>query len=527
MEMPTVTTRPLPIVFALVATLGAISGQEAIGEPAKPRPIPVDEEGGERFPLSLGEALRIGAKNNTLLSAEELLPIQSGQDVRGARAIFEPEMFADAAASRSESPSRIFQGLGFNAPAITNTSYTGRFGVRQLVPSGGLFDLAYSPSKLRQSYQGTVTEWGSDFTLTYTQPLLRGGWSDYTLRDIHTQEARRAGTELRFERVRQETLFRVVEAYWNLVFARGNYVVAVQALELSQAQLERTNRKIEVGELAPLDRVADEAEVARRREELVTARNDIFDRQDDLRRLLFDDSAGALWARNIEPTTELGEFPAAVELDWRAVARSAWRIRPDLRALRSDVAAAEVQQRAAENEVMPQLDLVGSFSSDGNDATHADAFSTAFGGDYPSWSVQLLMSIPIGNSAALASRERARLEWERTRRVLNNAEIDVSLEVRDAVRRLRTLAESIQRGVESERLAETNLSREVARKEAGSSTTFEVQERNQELQEARSRLLRNRLDYRIAEGNLSLVQGVLDVDLTEASGARGEGGPKE
>ena len=48
-----------------------------------------------------------------------------------------------------------------------------------------------------------------------------------------------------------------------------------------------------------------------------------------------------------------------------------------------------------------------------------------------------------------------------------------------------------------------------ARKDAGESTTLDVQQRNQELQEARTRLLRNQLDYRIAERNLDYVQGVL------------------
>jgi hypothetical protein len=38
-----------------------------------------------------------------------------------------------------------------------------------------------------------------------------------------------------------------------------------------------------------------------------------------------------------------------------------------------------------------------------------------------------------------------------------------------------------------------------------------VQRRNQELQEARSRLLRNQLDYRIAESRLLHVQGLLAV----------------
>jgi len=60
-------------------------------------------------------------------------------------------------------------------------------------------------------------------------------------------------------------------------------------------------------------------------------------------------------------------------------------------------------------------------------------------------------------------------------------------------------------------LAESNLRREQARRDAGTSTSFEVQQRNQELQEARSRLLRNRLDHRIAQYELLRVQGILGV----------------
>ena len=504
--------------------------QKAVQEPV---PIPVDEMGDTAFPLTLRDALQLGLNNNTGLRVDELLPMQLNQDVRGARSIFDPELFADITAAKTQDPGQLFQGTGTRVSAISRTSYRGRFGLRQLVPSGGLFDLAFSPTKLRQSGGGSLssqqvtTQWGSDVTVTYTQPLLRGGWTDYTMRDIYTQEAQRAGAQLRYQRAVQDMLLAVVEAYWNLVFTREDYVVAVQALDLAQAQLDRTNRKIQVGELAPLDRVSDEAEVARRREGLVTAENEIYDRQDDLRRLLFDDSVGGLWSRNLEPVTPIGDFPEAVELDWRHLVRVALRNRPDFRALRADVETADIMLRATENEILPQLDLVGAYTSNSaSDQAFSDAFEDTRQAEYDDWSVQLQLSVPIGNNAALASRDRARLELERVRRALYSAEIDISLEVRDAVRSLRTLAETIQRGIESERLAETNLSREIARKEAGTSTQFEVQERNQELQEARSRLLRNRLDYRVAEANLRYVQGTLGVSDVEEVAPRGRVGPE-
>lgn len=503
------------------APIGAQDPAEEVEKAVQEKvPIPVDEVGGQSLPLTIGDALRLGRQNNTGLRIDELRPQEVDQDVLGARSIFEPEMFAEARAANSQDPDRIFQVVGVPTAAISRTNYTGRFGVRQLVPSGGLFDLAFSPSKFRTSQDnaGSRTEYGSDVTVTYTQPLLRGGWTDYNMRDIHTQEALLAASDLRYQRAIQDTLLAIVEAYWDLVFSREDYVVAVQALDLAQAQLDRTNRKIQVGELAPLDRVADEAEVARRKEGLVTAENQIFNRQDNLRRMLFDDSTGELWARNLEPITPIGAFPPAVQLDWRALVRVALRDRPDFLALRADVQIADIQLRAAENQVMPQLDLVGIYTTDGIGRKFPDAFEQTSDADYDDWSVQLQLSVPIGNTGALAARQRARLELERTRRVLYSAELDISLEVRDVVRQLRTLAETIQRGIESQRLAETNLSREIARKEAGTSTTFEVQERNQELQEARSRLLRNRLDFRIAEANLRYVQGTLSVSSSGESG---------
>lgn len=497
------------------AVSAVVLSSVAAQDPAEPTeeeeiPIPVSAPGGTPFQLGLLDAMRLGLENNTALRVGELAPYQIAEDVRAARAAFEPEVFADVTASQNNSPQQAFFQLNQIAPAISQEVYTGRFGIRQLVPSGGLFDVAFSPTKFRQSSTGSFTQYTTDLTVTLTQPLLRGAWSDYGLRQVQTQEAQRAGSAYRYERTVQETLVSVIQAYWDLVFTRENYRVAIVARQLAAEERSRTQRKIDVGELARADLISDDAEVARREEELVIARNDIHDREDDLRRLIFDDADGELWMRNIEPISDLGTFPDTFEADWRELARVARRMRPDLRALKADVAVAEIALEAAERDVLPRLDLVGSYTSDGVASNYPDAFIQTAHSDFEDWSVQLQFAVPIGNNAALAARDRARLEVERTRRVLYSAEMDVDLEVRDAVRRLRTLAESIRTGQTSVALAESNLEREIARRDLGASTSFEVQQRNQELKEARQRLLRNQLDYRIAEAQLLSVQGILD-----------------
>jgi outer membrane protein TolC len=102
------------------------------------------------------------------------------------------------------------------------------------------------------------------------------------------------------------------------------------------------------------------------------------------------------------------------------------------------------------------------------------------------------------------------LEVERQRRLVHALSLDIVRDVRDAARALHTLAQSIQASSESVRLAATNLETEQINLRVGASTAFEVQRRNQDLREARGRLLRNQLDYRIAESRLLHAQGLLD-----------------
>src|SRR5690606_19052206 len=152
-------------------------------------------------------------------------------------------------------------------------------------------------------------QYTASFTATVVQPLLRDAWTNSGLAAVEIAEASLTAGRARFARAAQDTLLQVVEAYWELAFARMNYRVVFQALELAREQLRMTNERIRVRELAERERVSDEAEVARRLEELIRAENEVRTREDVLRELLFDDSDGALWERNLRPISPIeGEF---------------------------------------------------------------------------------------------------------------------------------------------------------------------------------------------------------------------------
>jgi hypothetical protein len=143
-----VLTRCLPLVAAAVASAtllppGLLAQSVPQTGPTTSRPtsvsrvkevvIPNDrEEGGRPIELTLEDALRIGRRSNTNLAAAELLPLQSREDLRAARAFFEPELYGDIGAGKTESPTQnVF------APEITRETYQGTLGWRQRVASEG------------------------------------------------------------------------------------------------------------------------------------------------------------------------------------------------------------------------------------------------------------------------------------------------------------------------------------------------------------------------------------------------------
>src|SRR5262245_571217 len=501
-------------VLAAGAFAAAVGAQ--IPPPSPPKqepqvPIPVDQEAEARGQpvreLTLEDALRIGRRYNVDLRSGELLPEQARADLQVADAAFQPELYGELGYDKAQAPT-------FNAfqPSVERESADATLGWRQRVVTGGLFDLAYRPARFStSSSSGAFPErqFTSEWSFTYTQPLLRGAWADYNLARIDSAQHSVARAQHTFEKQVQDTLELIVEAYWELAFARENYRVVIESLNVAREPLRSTLERIRVRELAPRDRVADEAEVARREEERIAAENQVRRNEDELRRLLFDVERPQLWRWNLRPIDPIAIAPSGEEPKFAELAEVAIANRPDLKAARSLVAEAELALLQASRDVLPALNLIGGYNSDAARDSFHNAFADSIDQQFQDWSIRLQFSIPVGNQAARGVERRAQLEVERRQRDLYAAMLDVTKEVREAVRALGSLSQAILASGESVRLAESNLETEQVKLGVGSSTAFEVQRRNQELREARSRHLRNQLDYRIAQSRLVHAQGLL------------------
>ena len=485
--------------------------QELKLSPLEAVPIPDDEqhtEGVER--LRLADCVRMGMLQNTTLTEFGLVPRIRAEDVRAARAFFEPELFGAVGAARSQSP-----GRSAVQPASTATTYDAQVGLRQRVVTGGLFQLEFSPVRVQQTVNSTLAfptrYYTAEWTASFTQPLLRGAWIDYNTANIERSKTEESSAENDFEADRQGVLLSIVQAYWNLVFTRADYRVRRQSLDLAREQLRITDERIRAKVLAERDRIADEADVARREGELILAANSIRNAEDALRRLVLPFRTGTGdWQVHIIPVSGFEADDLPPNPTWELAAEVAVLRRPDLVRLRNDEKVAGIELMQARRDLLPRLDLTGAYSSDGFANNHLDdAIDQAARLDFPDWSTRLDLVVPIGNSAARAREVRARLSVEKAERARRNKELDIVRETRSAVWEIDTLVKRIAAGKETVRLAESNLDTELSRLRVGRSTAFEVQRRNQDLAEARSSLIRSQLDLRIAWMALLKAQGTL------------------
>ncbi len=499
------------VLCSVLFALSCLPGQQKVPSQGAKKKIllPTDQRPGKRLRLGLKQCFELGTLENQDLAVSRLESRIARQNFDQTRAVFDPAFFVEASWSRSESPARsTFQ------PSSVAKTYNLNIGARKTFDTGGTLELAFSPGYINQKVNSPFafpsTFFFGEVKLSASQPLLRGGWRGSVLADYREAELEVRASKRDFQRRVQTVLQQIAEAYYELVFVREDYRVKYQSLEISREQLRRTERKIRLGELATKDKVADQADVARKEEELILAENAILESEDQLKRLILPFREVEDWEVVLIPAEELGEADAALVLPpFSKALEQARRTRADLKAGRDRVSKAILQEQKARWDLYPKLDLSGSVSSDAIRDDTSKYQEDVFGFAFPDYSLQLAFEIPIGNLAAKASFRKARLELEKARRSLRVLEIDLAKDLRNVYRTLRAQKKTIDAARHSVELAEANLETERIRLNLDSTTAFEVQRRIQELSDARSRLLKARLDYRSSWFQLQSILGTL------------------
>ena len=462
--------------------------------------------------LTLDDAIEIALRRNLDLSIQRYTHSQSLLGVDQSRGIFDTLTTLDVGLSQTTTPSGSILAGGTVVNA-DNRSLT--IGAQQLTPYGGTagFSLVGARSSTDSTNALIDPNFFAQGQLTFTQPLWKGFGKVPTQRTILEAKLASDADRQVFEQVVSATIQNVENAYWALVEARDQLVVAQESLALAKELDQRNRVQVDVGTLAPIELVQSEATVATRDEGIVRAAAAVGDARDRLLQLL-DLERPEYWDLELVPETKPETDRLTIALD--DAIKTALAERPEILAKKIDLQRVGIDARYFKNQMRPRVDLNLRYYAQGlagkgvipdpntgdpvalnTDLT--DALSDVRGRDFDSWEIGITASYPLQNRDARAQSAIANLEIDRAKRQLDQLELQVTTEVRTAARGVNTAAESIVSARASVRLQEKNLDAEQKRYENGMSTSFQVTQIQDDLTAARSRLVSATTAYRTAQ----------------------------
>ena len=543
---PTPAPTPIPLPTPVVPNSGAVLQSEpppiAPNFEAPARPLPSSERVGvdlaNQLTLTLDEAIEMALKNNNDIDTSRNDVQIAEFNFRGARGIYDPVIGATTYYESRTTPTASTIGGATNG-SVTQSQFFGNAGVTGFSPiQGGAYTAGFTSSRTNTSNLNATLnpQFPTDFTVTYTQPLLRGRRFDINRRNIEIARKNLSLTDAQFRQRAIEIIAMVEQSYWNLAFALRNLQVQIDAVKQARLQLESNQRLVSKGVLAPIDVVATTAQIATFEQGVYTVQEDVTRAENTLKTMLLADRTADTWGRPITPVSPISLDPPRIGLE--VALSEALNNRPELTQLMANETINKIDLRYYRDQTKPQIDLVGSYITAGlagattaprattpsalttrvNDLSvlaglqplatttttntvppnlvggYLNSIGNLFQQDYPTYRVGVNISLPWGNTTAKANLGRTLVEGNRIANQRAHQENTIEAEVRNAIQALRSadarLASALAARIAAEQLSES----EQRQFRAGTTTIYLVLQRQTDLLAARSRELQAQTD---------------------------------
>jgi outer membrane protein TolC len=279
-------------------------------------------------------------------------------------------------------------------------------------------------------------------------------------------------------------------------------------MEAAEATYKRDKRALELGALPPLDIYRSESQVASRRVQVIQSEYALKQAEEALRLIIGANQDPYFQALDLELTETPDPGNQLRTIDAGTALQSAFGKRPEFEAARAALAKDESQIRLARNHLLPQLDLMLSYASNGvggnsgiNDAglpVSSSWINQMFRFGYPAYTAQLTLNLPVKNRTAQAEMGSALVSRRGDLYSERLVKEQVTLDVRNAVHQLEQAKLSIAASKEALDLAQKTMAAEQRKYQLGSGTIFFVLEAQTELATAQQTLLQSEVGYQMA-----------------------------
>src|SRR5438876_10303872 len=471
--------------------------------------------------LSLSECIQLAVLHNYDVQIERLAPEIARYNLDGAYGAYEPSFNASAGERFLNQPGTFDpKKSGVDAPYELTTDSLG-LGITGLLPSGLTYDAEATASFLSARTDFSLSpkdavlfppngirdtnQYFSITAITLRQPLLRDFWIDAYRQRIRVNKKNLKISEMALRWKIMNTINAVQQAYYEVVFAREKIRVEEKALELANQLLKETRKRVEVGDLPPLDEKQAEAQVQTVQTDLYAAEQALAEQQNALKNLMTDEFQ--TWVDvTVEPSEGLIAVPQMFDRSdsWRSAIGS----RPDLVQLRLELEKQGIVVRYRFNQIFPRLDLVGGYGLQGWENSLDRTLGDIRDRNSPIYSYGAEVSIPLGGSRAARGTYKASQGAKQQAALrLKKAEQNALVQVDDSLQLARSVYKRTNSTREARVYAEAALEAEEKKLQNGVSTPFVVLQLQQKLTDARTAEIRALSDYNKALAQLALNEG--------------------
>jgi outer membrane protein TolC len=328
---------------------------------------------------------------------------------------------------------------GGTATQFNDNVFTGTGGFRRLTRYGGLLDISQqfgwqdnNSIFLTPDQQAT-----SQFTVSYTHPLLRGRGAAYNASLVFLAEVDAEVAENEFLATLQDELLEITRSYWALYQERA--VLAHQMrLFLKTRKVYQTLKARQGVDTKRTQLIVASSALENRRADLIRARTAVTNAETRLRGLINAPELANTDVSEVIPA----EMPSVqlYSTDLQTEIETAVQNRPEVMAAIRQVKAGSTRLGVAEHELLPALNLVtqGFLNGLRGDSDFGGSFVDQFSDGAPSYSIGLQYELPVGNRLARARLCRRKHELAQLEDQYARALTAVQTEVDIAVRELNT-----------------------------------------------------------------------------------------
>jgi outer membrane protein TolC len=482
--------------------VGPAEAQKAAAAESRPPAPPAPAEAAGPLRLAVPDAILLALQNNRAFIVDRYNAPITRTAEQQQLAAFDPDLTGTFSLQRS------YDQVNSPPPAQTEL---GLLGLTEFLPTGTLLSLSASetvmkwPTITATNYPVLPGNYATRIGLTATQSLLRGYGLDVNLASLREARLDTRSSEYELRGFAESLVAQTEEAYWDCALAEQQIQITQKSLDLANDQLRETLDRIRLGNVAPTEKVAAEAEVALRQEDLINARSASETTRLQLLRLL--SPSGRTFERGL---VLLDQPSAKEELADNLVEHieAALRMRPDLNQARLLVERDELEIVKTKNGLLPRLDLFITLGRSGYAASFPGSVSNLSANDYDAL-IGVNFEYPPANRAAKAADARARLARGQAEQAVGNLAQLVEVDVRSAyIELLRTRAQ-VAATQASRTLQEEKVRVESEKFRIGKSTSLLVAEAQRDLLASQIAYVQAVAGYRKALVELYRLEGTL------------------